>query len=292
MLFLFSLTKETKNSTCWLYHLSTKALISPPTSETPPKSFYRNVCLQSSAEGYPLINIRRACVPAQTQIPSCSWAQHILKYEWERWNTFLAPHSSGCHIVSGAFWQLKRGHFKFSLEQQQESSVTTGTAIKPGFMLWLHLYCRSIETESINNHVSILVARGGGGSILRSVVTPRWEEAQEREAAPSCGFCCNPLFHISNHTLWQGKLLLQSAKQYAEPRLTVSPAKCQSVSGRFMAGHGEKVAPPFSRGTYISCNDTCSDSHKSFPTTLFSMETDTAWFSFSNMHHPHTNTQR
>lgn len=42
-------------------------------------------------------------------------------------------------------------------------------------------------------------------------------------------------------------MLLQSAKQYAQPWLSVSPAKCQNVTERFIAGHAEKVVSPFFR---------------------------------------------
>lgn len=51
------------------------------------------------------------------------------------------------------------------------------------------------------------------------------------------------------------------------------------------------VASFFQGAMYISCYDMCSDSHKSFPTTLFSLETDSGWFSFSNTYTPtHTHT--
>lgn len=45
----------------------------------------------------------------------------------------------------------------------------------------------------------------------------------------------------------RANLLLQPAKQYAQSWLTVSPAKCQDVTERFIAGHGGKVASPFFR---------------------------------------------
>lgn len=86
----------------------------------------------------------------------------------------------------------------------------------------------------------------------------------------------------------RANLLLRSAKQYAEAWLTVSPANVRMSRGDSWQVTVEKSPLPFFQGTYISCNDTCSGAHKSFPTTLFSMETDTAWFSFYPPTHKHT----
>lgn len=102
--------------------------------------------------------------------------------------------------------------------------------------------------KSINNHASISVAHGGRGSIFLFVLTLLWEEAPEREgrrrAVGSAAIC---YFTFQIIYCDRANLLLQSAKQYAQPWLTVSPAKCQDVTERFIAGHGEKVASPFFR---------------------------------------------
>lgn len=61
---------------------------------------------------------------------------------------------------------------------------------------------------------------------------------------------------------------------------------------RYIGGHGKVVASFFQSEMYISCCNMCSDSHKSFHTTLFSLETGSEWLSFltHTLTHPHTQT--
>lgn len=115
-------------------------------------------------------------------------------------------------------------------------------------MFLLHLYCGSLENEKASIMVFLLWRQGLHfpicvDSSLRRGPRGR-EKARGRRAVASAAICCFT-FQIMSCDRANG--LLQSAKQYAEPCRSVSPAKCQNVTERFIAGQVEKVASPFFR---------------------------------------------
>lgn len=114
-----------------------------------------------------------------------------------------------------------------------------------------------------------------------------------REQEQSCGMCCRLQLCISNR-IWSDRpnVLLRFAPQYAHPWITVlhEMPQCywkihwrsRQSSGLFFSLHGIST----------SCCDIWCDSHKSFSTTVFSLETGSGWFSFCNAYmHPDTPVQ-
>lgn len=111
-------------------------------------------------------------------------------------------------------------------------------------LLW-----QSWKWKSINNGVSVVAAGAPFSYLCWLFFEKRPKRGRERkregtELWLSAAICCFT-FQIMSCDRANG--LLQSAKQYAEPCRSVSPAKCQNVTERFIAGQVEKVASPFFR---------------------------------------------
>lgn len=205
---------------------------------------------------------------AQTRIPACNLASNMKESSINA----APPHIHLAVQFPRTFWIFPPaavGIFRYN-----QRCCKARIYVPAASLLW-----QSWKWKSINNGVSV-VAAGAPFSYLCWLFfekRPKRESEKERgrRAVASAAICC---FTFQIMSCDRANVLLQSAKQYAEPCRSVSPAKCQNVTERFIAGQAEKVASPFFQGMYISCNDVCSDSHKSSPTTLLSMETDAAWF--------------
>lgn len=117
----------------------------------------------------------------------------------------------------------------------------------------------------------------GGGVCVGGVGSGR---QGGRRGVGSAAICC---FTFQIIQCDRANVLLQSAQQYAQPWLSVSQQNVR-MSQKDSLRVTLKKSPLLFQRMYISCNDMCSDSHKSSPTALFSMETDAAWFFLTAAH--------